>query len=322
MMSERLDGIVPEMVKRRAEQLGEPGRLWLASLPGRLAMLADAWAFTPGEVLVGGSEALVMRVDRASGEEAILKIPLWLSKGRHPELEVLLIADGVGYARVHAFEDDAWLVEALGVALEVLERDPERLLTETATALQRAWHPIDQSSASSFFDQREKAKGLARMIAVNRDELELFCSATAIDLALDYASARADAFDPHSEPSRLILGHGDPHPGNLLAVPGADPPTFKFVDPDGLWIERAYDLGVMMREWSVDELGGAPVETAAAWCVMLGELVGEDPGAIWQWAYIERMTTALVLEQLGMPEERARLLEVTKAWCEVPDPFA
>ena len=104
-MSERFDGLVPEMVRRRAERLGEPGRLWLASLPGRLEALADAWAFAPGEVLSGGSEALVMRVEHVSGEEAILKIPLWMSPKRHPELEVL---QGMATTLSSMFWSNSW----------------------------------------------------------------------------------------------------------------------------------------------------------------------------------------------------------------------
>ena len=46
--------------------------------------------------------------------------------------------------------------------------------------------------------------------------------------------------------------HGDPHPGNLLAVrprQGA-PKGWCFVDPDGFVADRAYDLGVALRDWS------------------------------------------------------------------------
>ena len=103
-----------------------------------------------------------------------------------------------------------------------------------------------------------------------------------------------------------MLAHGDPHGSNLLA----DPVTqgYKFVDPDGLFIEPAYDLGVLMREWS-DELlaDGNPLQAARERCAMLSHLTGVDPEPIWEWGILERVSTGLLAMQVGLEGAREML---------------
>jgi streptomycin 6-kinase len=74
-------------------------------------------------------------------------------------------------------------------------------------------------------------------------------------MALSFAEVRRRAFDPET----ALLTHGDPHACNTLAVPGGGARRFKFVDPGGLFIERAYDLGILLREWGAELLAGDPV---------------------------------------------------------------
>ena len=59
-------------------------------------------------------------------------------------------------------------------------------------------------------------------------------------MACRFADIRCRAFDPEI----AVLAHGDPHACNTLVVPG-EPKRFKFVDPDGLFVERAYDLSIL-----------------------------------------------------------------------------
>ena len=92
--------------------------------------------------------------------------------------------------------------------------------------------------------------------------------------------------------------HGDPHPDNLLAVtsprPGAES-GYVFVDPDGFVADRAYDLGVAMRDWS-RLLGGSDARPIAeGLCAVLAERSGVDATRIWEWAFLERVSTGLYL---------------------------
>ena len=92
--------------------------------------------------------------------------------------------------------------------------------------------------------------------------------------------------------------HGDPHPGNLLAVrsprAGADS-GYVFVDPDGFVADRAYDLGVAMRDWSERLLGPDARRIAEDLCATLAERSGVDTTRIWEWGFLERVSTGLYL---------------------------
>ena len=78
------------------------------------------------------------------------------------------------------------------------------------------------------------------------------CSEKVVEVALRFAKARRDAFDPADS----VLAHGDAHAWNTLL--DSKTGECKFVDPDGLLIERAYDLSISMREWSAELLAGDP----------------------------------------------------------------
>ena len=104
--------------------------------------------------------------------------------------------------------------------------------------------------------------------------------------------------------------HGDPHPGNLLAVraprPGADT-GYVFVDPDGFVADRAYDLGVALRDWSSTLLGPDARTVAEGYCAVLAEHTGVDAQRIWEWGFLERVSTGLyLLDVVGAPDRVAR----------------
>ena len=50
-------------------------------------------------------------------------------------------------------------------------------------------------------------------------------------------------------PAEFVLVHGDAH-GNNTLQDLSEENAFKLVDPDGIFYEKAYDLGVLMREWT------------------------------------------------------------------------
>ena len=81
----------------------------------------------------------------------------------------------------------------------------------------------------------------------------------------------------------------------------------KFVDPDGLFADPAYDLGILMRGWNDDLLAGDALALGRARCALLAALTGVDEEPIWQWGFIERVSTGLLLTQLGLPDARDTL---------------
>ena len=68
---------------------------------------------------------------------------------------------------------------------------------------------------------------------------------------------------------------------------------FKFVDPEGLRSEPAHDLGVPMREYNGSLLAGETSRLVRERAELLGRLCGVDPEPIWQWGFIERVSTGL-----------------------------
>lgn len=83
-----------------------------------------------------------------------------------------------------------------------------------------------------------------------------------------------------------------------------------------MWAERACDLAVPMRDWSDELLDGDPLALGQARCSFIAGLTGVPTEAIWQWGYLERMSTGLYLMQLGWADEARAMLRVAKAWCD------
>jgi streptomycin 6-kinase len=117
-----------------------------------------------------------------------------------------------------------------------------------------------------------------------------------------------------------VLVHGDAHPANALLRLGRPglPPQLKFVDPDGLFCEPAYDLGISMREWSEELLAGDALALGKVRCALLHDLTGVDETAIWQWGFIERVSTGLLLWQLGFRTDAVQHFAIVEAWMAAP----
>lgn len=105
-----------------------------------------------------------------------------------------------------------------------------------------------------------------------------------IDRALEYCDRRVVSFDP----SKAVLVHGDAQGWNTLDAGGG---TYKFVDVEGLCSEREHDLGVAMREYNEPLINGHASRLVRERAEMLAERCSVDPQAVWEWGYIERVST-------------------------------
>ncbi|ATB27024.1 hypothetical protein MEBOL_000459 [Melittangium boletus DSM 14713] len=302
---------IPEPVRLKALAEGPAGEAWLARLAGVVTDLTAEWELSLGRTLTGGTAAFVAEVTRADGREAVLKVARPGQASAASELQVLLAARGRGYVEVlrHDQARGAMLLERLGSPMAELGWSVDTQLEFLCATLQEAWAPLHEGS--SFMNGAEKARSLAEFIETTWHELEHPCPERTVEVALRYAEERHRSFDP----TRAVLSHGDAHPWNTLRVPGAGPERFKFVDPEGLFIERAYDLGILMREWTPELLLGDPRELGDRRCRRLAELTGIDPGPIWQWGLIERVSTGLVCLKVGLEGGRD-LLAVADAWAD------
>ena len=306
---------VPDAVQGKARALGPPGHRWLEDLPDLIRALEREWGLAVGSALPGGSAAYVAAASTADGTAAVLKLHLPGYDSVADEMRVLRIADGRGYARMLRSDEarGVMLLERLGPRLSQLGFSTRRQMEIICASLECAW--VQTPEAASFPSGAERARGLRAFITELWHALDRPCSEPVFDQALAFSVNREAAFDP----ARAVLVHGDAHSANTLAPLDADASAtggFKFVDPDGVFAERACDLAIPMRGWSRELLSGDALRLGRERCAYLSQLTGEDPEAIWQWGFIERVSTGLLLLRTGREREGRDYLRVAEAWAQ------
>jgi len=305
-----------DKVLRNIAAQGEVGASWLEALPNLLRRLEVEWGIKVGRPFPNATEAFVSEAVTADGQQVALKIPIAGRAQADRELSLLQTANGRGYVRF--LRDDgssgAMLLERLGPRLATLGLPIEEQIRIICRTLQHAWMPLPPGVR--FPTGAEKASEMSSYISTVWRRLGRPCSEKVIDVALRFAEARRDAFDPADS----IMAHGDPHAWNTLLDRRTN--ECKFVDPDGLFIERAYDLSISMREWSAELLAGDPVALGRKRCALLSRVTGTQESAIWQWGLIERLVNGLRYKEVGPEENAAEFLAVVEAWAEVETVYA
>jgi streptomycin 6-kinase len=298
---------VPELVRQRAMANGVAGRRWLNDLPLVVSALAERWGLEIGNSFRGGTAAFVTAATDRSGRACALKVamPHEIDPDESFSRSVLVhqLAAGRGCAELlrHDESTPAMLLERLGPNLDDLGLPVPHILETVTTTLRLFWRPVDEKCGLPT--GAEKAAWLADYITTSWDQLGRPCRREVVDRAVAYCDERAAAFDS----SRAVLVHGDAHGWNTLDAGGG---TFKFVDPEGLRSERAHDLSVPMREYNHPLLVGDTArlvrkraELLAAWCEV-------DPEPVWQWGFIERVSTGLANVREFEGDEGMAFLEV------------
>jgi len=303
---------LPAEVQSKLVYLGADGARWLSELPGFVRGLEHEWNITVGAVVNGGSEALVAQVTTADGGDAIVKIGVPGPTGFEQEVRTLLLANGRGYVKVlrHDAKRRVMLQERLGPQLAQLGLPVRDQIEVICTTMREAW--IDVPDSLPLLNGSEKARSLAELIGSAWQELGRPCSERAVERALGFADSRARAYDAAGS----VLVHGDAHSQNTLLVTGANPSDFsayRFVDPDGMRAEPALDLAIPMRSWSEELLAGDAPALAHERCEFISRLTGIASEPIWQWGFMERMSTGLYLMQMGWRDEGLGMLKVADA---------
>ena len=286
---------------------GSAGQRWLDDLAALVASLADRWGLVLGESFRGGTASFVAAATDHSGRPCVLKVAMPLDmddvESFHRSVLAHQLASGRGCALLYEYDEyaPAMLLERLGRNLAELNMPLPRLLETIAATLCTFWRPVTEDCGlPSTID---KAHWLADYIKTSWEELGRPCSHKVVDRALEYCNARAAAFDP----SQAVLVHGDAHGWNTLDA-GAG--TFKFVDPEGLRSEAAHDLGVPMREYNGPLVEGDTRRLVWERAEMLAGLCSVDRDAVWQWGFIERVSTGLASVRDFEGDEGAMFLEV------------
>jgi streptomycin 6-kinase len=287
---------VPAVVRRKAVAAGAGA--WLDALPELVAELERDWDLFVGATLEGATEAFVAEVQLPDGTQAVLKLIVPRTGGAPAnEIQALRLADGEGCVRLLREDEprSALLLERLGRPLSALGvplRQRHEILCATAS---RMWRPILDSGLPTGAD---KGRWLADFIEEKWEALGRPCSERTFRHALECAARRVDAHDDE----RAVLVHGDVHQWNALERDDG----FALVDPDGLFAEAEYDLGILMREDPLDSLGNEPRERAQ-W---LAELSGLDATAIWEWGVVERVSTGLLCTEIDLQPIGRQMLVV------------
>lgn len=305
---------VPDAVVRAAKALGGESLEWLNTLPDRLATVAAAWNLQLGRSRQGGSGAYVVEAVTSDGQAAILKLHMIGHEPFDQEVAVLRAAGGRGYATVFAHDPSlaATLLERLGKPLSRLNLPADDQMAVICTTLKQTW--VQRPAGLNLMTGAEKAELLASMISEMWGEQGQPCTRAVMDRALAFCEARAAA---HLS-ANAVLVHGDAHPGNTLQSLAA-PDQFKFVDPDGLLAEPACDLAVLMRDWSEELLVGDVFALAQARAHRLATLTGVDAQAIWEWGFMERVSTGLYAAKLGRAELGYPMLQVAERLVDAGD---
>lgn len=280
---------VPDLVHQRAVASGQIGVDWLEQLPTIVEHLADAWSLTVGSPFAGGTAAYVVAVVDRTGTDRVLKIAMPLLDdvdAFHRSVRTHELAGGHGCAELIRSDPSslAMLLERLGPNLDELGFELPQLLDTIADTLRDFWRPVDDPEG--LIDGPTKAAWLIDFIVATWETLERPCDRIVIDRALEYCAQRANAFDADT----AVLVHGDAHGWNTLAAADG---RFKFVDPEGVVSEPAHDLAVPMREYNEPLLAGDTARLTRERAEHLGVSCDVDPEAVWQWGFVERVSTGL-----------------------------
>lgn len=229
------------------------------------------------------------------------------------EIVALKVTNGDGYVRLLNYDLDhrAVLLEKLGSPLKDVGYSMENQIEIICNTLKKSWRksiPKDHKLQSS----KDIINWFLNFIPKIWEELNSPCSRQLIDKTLDFLQSRL----LNNSKEKSVLVHGDAHSGNILQDMTESQPSFKLIDPDGLIAEPAYDLGILMRE-GLDNLSINSLENGRKRCMLLNEITGVNNQAIWEWGFIQSVSTGLLLIKIGQEEMGLQMLKVEEAWREV-----
>lgn len=300
---------LPPLVVSRAKSAGAVGEAWLANLDHAVSELEKKWHVSVGEALSGGTHAFVAYADGEKGEPYVLKIDMPENLGGEFSrgLEALKIANGQGYSKLYAYDlkRKACLLERLGKPVNQMNYSVYKQLEIICSTLQKVWKiPVE---GSEFPGGKESVAWFRAFLGETWEELNHPCPRSVIERAFSYLQSRENALNR----ADFVFLHGDAHGGNILKELSGD--GFKFIDPDGIFYEKAYDLGVLMREWT-EEYERFPLEKGKERCRFLHRLTGVPEQGIWEWGYLQTVSTAFVLLQIGQEKTGQSMLRVAGCW--------
>ncbi|WP_432545067.1 aminoglycoside phosphotransferase family protein [Kineococcus sp. SYSU DK002] len=304
---------VPAIVAAKAAAV-PGGQTWATDLPGILTALERAWSIHITEPLPGGTASYVTRARTTDGRPVVLKVAA-PGTGFDQQARTLTAAAGRGYVRILAYHAShkAALLEALGTSLHHTGLAPTDQLTILGRCLRCAWRVPPAPGQ----EPQDKAASLSQLITDLWQRLDQPCSQQVLDYALTCAARRSAAFPTQVQAGTCVVVHGDATAANAAGVLTARTGTedgFVLLDPDGFLGDPTYDLGVAVRDWCPQLMATTtPVKLLAGYCRLLAEQTATDPVAVWEWGYLERVSTGLYALSFGAEEQALPYLRTAQA---------
>ncbi len=305
---------LPQAVIDCAINGGEISTAWLNDLENLIAYFEEKWQIKVGNALHGGSRSFVGKAVGVDKKEYILKLEIPESIGNAEfsrGIDTLKLANANGYARLYKFdlEKKACLLEALGETLGSFDYSTNEKIKMICEALIKSWG-IDAKN-NTLPTGKDCTAWYEEFILESAKSKNPPCDKTVVEKAVSFVGEIEKNFDPKA----CVLIHGDAHAGNILQSLSGEK-EFKFIDPDGAYYDKSADLGVIMREWH-EEYEENPIEAGVLRCEYLSALTGVSKKKIWQWGFIQTVSTAFVLYQNNSKELCEKMLKTAKAWCAV-----
>lgn len=257
--------IPPEFAQRTIRMNGEPGRVWIESLPAVLDEYAQRWSLKLG-VPFELSYNYVVPAWRADGTEAVLKLG-FPNRELLSEIHALQVFAGRGVVQLLEadFERQVFLLERVrpGIELITLERDDDAVIRIAAQVMQQYWRPVEQKRP--LLTVENWTAGLAKLRPCFNDTTGPFP-----EYLVDAAEKIFAEYIP-DQGERVVL-HGDLHHWNVLS---ATRQPWLAIDPKGVIGEREYDTGAILRNpwgrrFDFQELKRIQARRVDILCEMLG----------------------------------------------------
>ncbi|AGL17326.1 aminoglycoside phosphotransferase family protein [Actinoplanes sp. N902-109] len=279
------------------------GRRWLATLPGLIEQVSDAFGLFPGPPLHGGSCSWVAPATLADGTSVILKIG-WPHREMYAEPAALRLWDGHGAVRLfrhdpvrHALVLERCLpgeqlaaqvlpaAEALRIGADVL-----RELWSAGVPEGRPAHPAE--TIETLVDM---AGDWGDLVAERMTRLR-----PGYDRGLVAEGARLLHDLPASAPREVVL-HGDFNPGNILSSGGG----WVAIDPKPLIGDPAYDVPPLLGQVADPHRQADPERTLRERTALLAAELDLDPARIAGWSVARKVESALWRAHHGREDEGA-----------------
>ena len=303
---------IPSNIQNKLDTLGGEGLQWTKDLNTVIDCIEKEWSISLEQILEGGSEAFVAKCTLKNQEKGILKLFMPQLEGNsefEQQVEALRVVNGAGYVKLLKYDakKKAVLLECLGEPLSEFDYSIRDQMKIICGLLKKTWIPLDEN---------QKLRPMGQLIGWFQDfilatweRLEKPCSKEIIDRALLFLESRRKNLSLYQS----VLVHGDPHADNILKTLDSDELSYKLIDPDGIIGEPAYDLGILVREW-VEELGDAPLEKANERVLLLHNETGVEMQSIWEWAFIQSVSTGLFLKAIQEHGLGDSLLRIAQDW--------